>query len=75
MAGEVVSTGTVVSSVAVVTPPYEDGLADGEPGETGAGEVAGGFSELSTSVGFEDASEESEGAAVGDEGSFTFVNP
>lgn len=71
----VVSAGVVASVGVVVTPPYEDGLADEAPGETGAGEVAGGSNELSTSVGLEDASGESEGAAVGDEGSFTFVNP
>jgi hypothetical protein len=55
-----------------------DGLADGEPGATGAGEVAGEFCEFSTSVGFDDVSGEFEGAAVGDEGWFvapTFVNP
>lgn len=42
-----------------------DGLADGEPGETGAGEVAAELCEFSALVGFDEA-EESEGAAVGD---------
>lgn len=54
-------------------------MADGEPGETGAGEVAAAeVCEFSTSVGFDETIEESEGAAVGDEGSFvdpTSVNP
>ena len=50
-------------------------MADGEPGETGAGEVAAEFCEFSTSVGFDEAMEESEGAAVGDEGSFEDSTP
>ena len=43
-----------------------DGLADGEPGETGAGEVAAELCEFSALVGFDEATEESEGAAVGE---------
>ena len=50
-------------------------MADGEPGETGAGEVAAEVCEFSTSVGFDEATEESEGAAVGDEGSFVDPTP
>lgn len=43
-----------------------DGLADGEPGETGAGEVAAELCEFPALVGFDEATEESEGAVVGD---------
>lgn len=61
LAGEV-AAGAVVSAGVVVTLPYEDG----EPGETGAGEVAAELCEFSALVGFDEATEDSEGAAVGE---------
>jgi hypothetical protein len=74
--GDGVTAGVVVGALG--TPDSDGGLAEEAPGTTGTTEEAMEVCEFSASAGFDEASGEFEGAAVGEEGSFvgaTSVKP